>query len=449
MTPVRAGHHSPPTVSKPMSVRAAVWTFALSGIVIVLLIGLGMLLQLRHAARQQTLEDARRITRLVADTLVEPTLASTDGGGPKRTKALDEMAWRLHRARGSVRIKVWDRTGRIVYSDDHRLIGRRYDLGREEVEVIDDGGSEAEVSDLTRPENRYERHFGKLLEVYTQAHDVDGTPLLFESYQTYRSVDAAARRSVLRFAPAILAAMLLLELLQVPLALSLARRIRDQQLDRERLLRNAVAASAEERRRLAADLHDGVVQHFSGISIALHAAAASLREQAPDAARAAAVVDAASADVRAGIRELRTLLVEIYPPALREAGLVAALDDLVAALPSHGITPHLDVDEHLDPPDGVAELVFRVVQESVRNAERHGRASNVWITVATPAPGDGVRVTVRDDGRGFDTGQAAGAGHLGQRLLRDLLDAAGGELRIESEVGAGTTVTAEVPLHVG
>ena len=65
------------------------------------------------------------------------------------------------------RVKIWAEDGTIVFSDDARLIGTRYPLGEEELEVLREGGIEAEVSDLSRPENRFEVGGGDLLEVYT------------------------------------------------------------------------------------------------------------------------------------------------------------------------------------------------------------------------------------------------------------------------------------------
>ena len=108
------------------------------------------------------------------------------------------------------------------------------------------------------------------------------------------------------------------------------RRAREE---RERLLRRAVEASDAERRRIAADLHDGVVQELAGASFAL-AAAAKRMTGSPRAV--AASLDRVAAGVRQSMRSLRSLLVEIYPPNLHTEGLAAALGDLLAPLPGSG-----------------------------------------------------------------------------------------------------------------
>ena len=82
-----------------------------------------------------------------------------------------------------MRVKIWSRDGTILYSDQPALIGERYKLGEEERRLFRTGGADAELSDSTGPENRYERQEGKLLEAYTPIRTPNGTPVLFEIYQ--------------------------------------------------------------------------------------------------------------------------------------------------------------------------------------------------------------------------------------------------------------------------
>ena len=105
--------------------------------------------------------------------------------------------------------------------------------------------------------------------------------------------------------------LLVLYLVQVPLAYSLARRLRARQREREELLRRAIDASDLERRRIAADLHDGAVQRLAGVSLSLAASANALGD-AEDGGEAGGALSRAAAETRETIRELRTLLVDIY-----------------------------------------------------------------------------------------------------------------------------------------
>src|SRR5215217_3134034 len=144
-----------------------------------------------------------------------------------------------------------------------------------------------ELGDREEPENRFERGQGDLYEVYTRLRAPDGTPLLFETYQRGNALVAEGRDVWLPFAVPVLASLVLLWLVQVPLAWRLAGRLRRSQLEREALLVHAVEASADERRRIAADLHDGVVQDLAGLSYSLSAAAERAPERTPPAIVAA------------------------------------------------------------------------------------------------------------------------------------------------------------------
>src|SRR5207248_1277076 len=93
--------------------------------------------------------------------------------------------------------------------------------------------------------------------------------LLFEAYFRYDAVTAGGRRSWNDFAPIMLVALIGLEALQIPLAWSMARRVRAGQQRQEVLLRRAIHASDAERRRIASDLHDGVVQDLASVSYSL------------------------------------------------------------------------------------------------------------------------------------------------------------------------------------
>jgi two-component system NarL family sensor kinase len=233
--------------------------------------------------------------------------------------------------------------------------------------------------------------------------------------------------------------LLLFEILTLPLVWRLASRIRQGREERERLLRRAVEASDAERRRIAADLHDGVVQELAGASFALAAAAKSLHGEPA----VAASLDRVAAGVRQSMRSLRSTLVEIYPPNLHTEGLAAALGDLLAPLPGSGLSTSLEVPDTLDLRREVAAIVFRVAQESVRNTQRHAGATVLTVKVATTL--ETVILTITDNGRGFDPRQGAKEGHVGLRLLNDLAAEAGGTYSPKSAPGAGTTIRLEVP----
>jgi signal transduction histidine kinase len=354
---------------------------------------------------------------------------------------------RILRGTPIVRVKIWDSRGRIVYSDAKGLIGARFPLGASELSVLRRGGIEADASDLTRLENRSERGFRKLVEVYVGVRASDGTPLLYEDYERSSTISASSQRQWQGLLPALGGALAVLYLIQLPLAYSLARRLRRRQQEREELLRRAIDASDLERRRIAADLHDGAVQRLAGVSLALGAAAGrnGTSQEDRDQGLRAAVFEAA-AETRETIRELRTLLVDIYPPTLQRSGLRAALSDLVAPLHAAGITVTFDVPDDAHLPDDTEALFYRVAQEAIRNARTHGDASEVRIVLEQRS--DDTRLLIEDNGRGFsrtEIGEEQPEGHFGLRLMKDLVDHAGGTLEIDSAPGRGTSIAVLMP----
>jgi signal transduction histidine kinase len=419
-------------------VREAIVRFIAFGLAAVVLISLLGVVLFQRTGEDEALRDAKDLTRTAAREAVEPAVSDALLRGDQAAFARLDGVVRKRVASGSsvVRVKIWDTSGRIVYSDEPRLIGAHYPLSEEDRAEFRGNRIDAEVSDLAKPENQFERKFGKLLEVYVAIHTPDGTPLRYEEYYRDSFVGARARRIFREFAFIMLGALILLALIQLPLAYQLARRVRAGQRERVQLLQRAVEASEFERRRIAADLHDGVVQNLAGVSYSLSAAATSAPKEF------AGTLEEAAAETRQGIRELRSLLVEIYPPELHRQGLEAALRDLVAPCAARGIEPHLDVDEHTELPPEVAALFFRTAQEALRNVVKHAGARRVDVDVTR----EDRRATLRieDDGAGFDPAGGPDGGHFGLRLLRDLAREAGGELEIDSAPGRGTRIKLEV-----
>jgi two-component system, NarL family, sensor kinase len=423
----------------------AVLRFVLAGLAAVAVVALGSVLVLRELGHRQALRDARQFAVLAGQGIVEPEFRQGVLSGDRTAlAALDVLVQERVLSDRIMRVKIWSRAGRIVYSDEPRLIGAVYPLGDDEREALRSGGAHAELSDVDRPENRFERGQGDLYEVYARIRAPDGTPLLFEAYQRSGSLVASGRDIWLPFAVPVLSGLVLLWLVQAPLAWRLASRLRRSQLEREALLVKAVEASADERRRIAADLHDGVVQDLAGVSYELSAAA----ERAPRAAPGdlAGALRSSAGRTREAIRRLRTLLVEIHPPNLRTAGLEAALADLLAPVRGRGLQTSLEVDDGVRlGPD--AELVlFRAAGEALRNVVAHADATSVAVRVEVA---DGrARLEVVDDGRGFEPderGRRRAEGHVGLSLLEELASGLGGGLEVRSATGTGTRFVVEVP----
>jgi signal transduction histidine kinase len=424
------------------STAGLVARFTAAGVAVLLALAALIALAARDAGTEQATEAAGQVTWVTAKGVVEPRMDAKVIAGDPLALAEFHEAMQEYVLQGSlVRIKLWDADGTVVYSDEQRLRGQRYPLDASKLEALRQQHTASEVSDLGKPENQYEIGHGKLLEVYVGVRATTGQPLLFEAYFRYDAVTEAGLTAWRTFAPIALGSLLVLQLVQIPLALSLARRLRREQGERESLLRHAVEASDAERRRIAGELHDGVVQELTGVTYALDAA----RLGQPGDAQRAEVIAAAASSLRTSIGSLRSLLVDIYPPNLAEEGLPSALAELASGLEHAGIQVDLDADGTEALPAVTAGLLFRAAQESVRNIAAHSGAGHVEITVT--ASNGLARLVIDDDGCGFDEGELGSrGGHFGLRALSDLLVKAGGRLVVRSAPGAGTRVEAEVPV---
>ena len=391
----------------------------------------------RTAATQEAVRQAEAATELLATAIISP--AVDDGlltGDPDSIDLLDEAVQAHVLGERILTVRVWSPEGVILYSDDLTNVGQTFPLGAEELQVIDTGESHADLSDLAKQENADQADFDQLLEVYVPVETPEGQRLLFETYQSTADLDSATTRILGAFAPVMLGVLLVFGLIQLLLSWRLARTLERAQDEREDLLQRALAASEAERRSIAADLHDGVVQDLVGLTFTLDGLAGGA-----SGASAQALTDAAGTS-RRSVRSLRSLLVEIYPPNLDDIGMAGALADLATAIGSDTmrVLVQVDPDVHLEPEAQAA--VYRVTRESLSNARKHAHATQVDVRLTRQARSS--VLTISDNGAGFDPREVR-RGHMGLRMMRDLATSVGASLTAESAPGEGTTVRMELP----
>jgi signal transduction histidine kinase len=194
-------------------------------------------------------------------------------------------------------------------------------------------------------------------------------------------------------------------------------------------------AGAGERARIARELHDSISQDL----FSLRLLAGGLRRTLPADSPLYPRVEAMENTVSGTLHEMQALLLELRPVALRETGLLPALDELCRAYRDRlGIAVEADLEPiELDP--SAEPAVLRVVQEALANAVKHARPSRVVLRAR--GGGDGrVLLSISDDGAGFDPARAAERHGMGLDLMRERAAELGGELRVESTPGQGTTV---------
>jgi signal transduction histidine kinase len=223
------------------------------------------------------------------------------------------------------------------------------------------------------------------------------------------------------------------------------------QKEREELLQRAVEASEAERRRIARDLHDGVVQNLAGMAFALSAEASHIRLEAEDGNGHKDVLDlleTSATEARGAMKDLRTLIIELAPPTLRAEGLHAALLEVLREMKRRGTNTEVDLPPNLRLREDRGALIFRVAQEILRNVASHAHAKNVKVELTEE---DGAAVlSIQDDGKGFsqsDVDRRRAEGHLGTTAIVELAENAGGTLTIDSEPGRGTLVVLTLPIE--
>jgi signal transduction histidine kinase len=205
-----------------------------------------------------------------------------------------------------------------------------------------------------------------------------------------------------------------------------------------------LTAQEDERRRLAVDLHDGVGQTLTALTLTLDAADASLAGEASRDTRSRQQVRRARELAALAVDEVRAVAFRLRPPRLKEAGLVAAVHELAA---SAGVEVDFVADPSLARPgllDPEHEVdVYRIVQEALGNASRHGRPNRVLIAITQIDRR--LRIEIADDGVGFDSAGTQEGG-LGLASMRERAASVQGTLRVQSVPGTGTVVRLEVPL---
>ena len=193
-----------------------------------------------------------------------------------------------------------------------------------------------------------------------------------------------------------------------------------------------VASSDAARRQIERDLHDGAQQRLVSLSVTLNLA----RKHAEPGSRTETLLTGAMAELSAGLSELRDLARGIHPAVLTERGLHTALEALAARAPMP-VTISGELDERLPP--AVESAAYFVVMEALTNVAKYASASEAEVTIE---PVDGrVRIGISDDGVG-GADPASGSGLAG---LSDRVVALGGRLVVESPLGGGTRVVADLP----
>jgi len=196
-----------------------------------------------------------------------------------------------------------------------------------------------------------------------------------------------------------------------------------------------LAATIEERQRLARELHDAVTQTLFSASL-IADVLPRLWERNPDEGHRR--LEELRQLTRGALAEMRTLLMELRPAALIEVDLSDLLRQLGEAFTGRARLPvQLDIEEAIEFPPDVKVGLYRIAQEALNNIFKHARASQV--TISLKSVKDGAQLCIVDDGRGFDPSNVS-SDHLGLNIMNERCKEIGAHLEIDSHIGTGTKV---------
>jgi two-component system sensor histidine kinase DegS len=203
-----------------------------------------------------------------------------------------------------------------------------------------------------------------------------------------------------------------------------------------------IRAQEAERQRLARQMHDGPAQALSNFILQTEIA---MRLFDVDQAKAKEELATMKSAATTTFQKVRDFIFELRPMMLDDLGLTPTLTRYVEAYKEQvGMDIRLTVsglEQRLEP--YLEVMIFRAVQELLLNAQRHSQAVQVWVQI--DASEADVKVSVDDNGKGFDSGMADDKGGMGLKVIRDRVEMLGGQMEIDSTSGKGTRVSFEIP----
>ena len=426
-------------------------------------------LWVQSAVEQVVINRTAGVTALYVDSFVSPLVQELPERGelsPTDRADLDRLITRTPLGSQIVSFKIWSPGGEILYSPNPELVGRTFEIS-DALQRAFGGEVVSEVSDLTDPENEYERaDWETLIETYAPVRS-EGSGTVFavsEFYQLPDVLQAEVRSAQVRGWAIVGIATLVMFLLLVGMVRRASNTIRAQRadllenlddlrtaLEENRLLQARVSKAAartttlNERflRRVSADIHDGPAQDVSLALLRIEGIAETLegdgRGSRDDLERLRTALRSALADLRAITHGLRAPSVEDLSPC--ETARRAVTD--FERISGEAVTVHCEGSSSPAPPP-VNITIYRVVQESLANSYKHAGAASRAVRLTTAD--SRVEVEISDDGSGFDPAAVSHEAAMGLVGMRERVELLGGTFTLTSTRGQGTVVRAVLPL---
>jgi signal transduction histidine kinase len=449
--------------------------FMLASLVILIAGMLGIGAWVGNEIKNGVIHRTGATTALYVDSFVAPLLQELGTAGalsPQHHEQLSKLLQDSSMGQQIVTFRVWDPTGKVIYSTDETAVGKTFPIKTGLARAIL-GQVSSEVSGLEAEENAPQRAISsELLETYSPVR-LSGTNQVIAVAEFYQTVDAlhqeiatAQRRSWLVVGLAMLAIYLLLagfirgasdtiEAQQATLNDQIARLTellaQNQELHKRVRRASGSVATLNERflRRIGSELHDGPAQDL-GLSLLKLDVLIGRAEESQKAPDLVEELTGIQSSVQSAHKEIRAISSGLSLPQLAELSLP---ETVIRAVRAHERRTGSRVELDMAPLPEQAALpvkitIYRVIQESLNNAYRHAGGANQRIHVFMEE--DVLVLEVSDDGPGLvDQPKAALDGHLGLVGMRERVESLGGTFSVKSEPGQGTRITARLGASPG
>jgi signal transduction histidine kinase len=436
--------------------------FAVTSIIVFLMIGgsLHVLIsgQLRRQAEASAGAHAVVLTRAVLEDVLTPEDIRAPVTGDRYQELLRVALTRILIG-DAVRVKVWRPDGTVVFSDERRLVGVRFEEEAAEMQEVIEEGPISELSDLTAGENLYEVDLAdELFATYVplRVGPVGEPNAVAELYQDYAPTAAATSSSLAQMDVIVGGGFLLLYLLLLPVARNAGTTLKRQTLDLQRqrddleslvqergaLLRNVVRAQEDERTRIAGDIHDDSIQAVTEVAWRLEGVRRRMHD--PEGLVRLQGVDDA---IRGTLERMRNLLFDLRPPSLEESGLGAAFTTYLSRASRKGFEFSVDNRLTTEPPQETRTIAYRIGQEALANVRKHSKATRVEILLEEVD--GGLHMVITDDGVGMPERVPYRLDHLGLMSMRERAAVASGWCHVQGVPGEGTTAEVWLPMAPG
>lgn len=447
--------------------------FMLAGFIVLLIVAAALGRWTGYLIEQIVVHRTAETTALFVDSFIAPNMQELGSGATidqQHIALLDRILEDTPLGRHIVSFKVWDNTGRVLYSADPETIGQVFPIN-DGLAAAWRGEVSAHISDLENEENVVERtRSAQLLETYTPVRQA-GSDRIIAVAEFYQSVEnlqadisAAQRQSWLIVAVAMLIIFALLSGFVGRADNTIARqqatlteqvaKLTDLLAQNERLhdrVRRAAARTTalNERvlRRISADLHDGPVQDLGLALLRLDSVVAHTADNQTGNGTVGRDLDMIQSSTQRALAEIRALSAGMGVPHLSQMTLPQVIERAVRVHEQRsGKAVTLDLDGTPDQASLPVKItLYRLVQEALQNAYRHAGGSGQ--SVVLQYEGDCLRVEVADTGPGISALDATDwDSHLGLAGMRERVESLGGDFQVTSQPGQGTRVIAELDL---